>query len=202
MPMALLRQTISVTEMRVHAHNYLDFYRQGLSIGQAIPGMTIDLLGGEAPDVGEIVISGPQLAEGYLDNPLATQAAFRQLPSGDRAYFSGDWAERIDDYLYFRHRIDRQVKVMGHRIELAEVDSTIHAVLAMPVQTVCVGGRYLVSFIESESERDLTFLRHSLRARLPSYAIPKDIRFVTRLPRNANDKIDVADLIRQAEESR
>lgn len=77
--------------------------------------------------VGEIHIGGVGLAQGYLGDPEGTAASFVEHPvSGERLYRTGDYGRVADDgIIELLGRRDNQVKVRGHRIELAEVDSAL-----------------------------------------------------------------------------
>ncbi|GAB3001520.1 non-ribosomal peptide synthetase [Mycobacterium bourgelatii] len=77
--------------------------------------------------IGEIHIGGVGLAQGYLGDPDRTAAAFIEHPvSGERLYRTGDFGRYTDDgVIELLGRRDNQVKIRGHRIELAEVDSAL-----------------------------------------------------------------------------
>ncbi|MCE7079575.1 non-ribosomal peptide synthetase [Streptomyces sp. ST2-7A] len=76
--------------------------------------------------VGDLYIAGAGLAKGYLGDPEKTEASFFALPDGERVYRTGDLARYLPDgTLEFIGRDDRQVKIRGHRIELAEVESAL-----------------------------------------------------------------------------
>ncbi|MFQ6855193.1 amino acid adenylation domain-containing protein [Streptomyces sp. 35M1] len=90
----------------------------------------LDSLLRPSPDlvVGDLYIAGSGLAEGYLGDPEKTAASFFALPDGERVYRTGDLARYLPDgTLEFIGRDDRQVKIRGHRIELAEVESALAA---------------------------------------------------------------------------
>lgn len=83
----------------------------------------------QAGDVGELFISGLNLAAGYvngrdpekfLDNPLAID------PSYERVYRTGDFAKIEDGVLIYEGRTDSQVKIRGHRVDLAEVEKAVN----------------------------------------------------------------------------
>ncbi|WP_158804254.1 AMP-binding protein [Acidisoma sp. L85] len=186
--------TVSMTEVRLTPENLALNCRSNVSIGEQIPGMMLHLLGGPTVDEGEIVITGPQLANGYWNNSEQTKLAFRDVEIDgcvERAYFSGDWAERIEGKLYFRERLDFQVKFRGYRIELAAVSAAIRE-CGWP--TACVVKRHetLVALIECprSAEFDEIQLRKALAGKIESYCIPEIFRTIERLPRNANDKLD------------
>ncbi|MGC4807622.1 amino acid adenylation domain-containing protein [Micromonospora sp. DT233] len=76
---------------------------------------------------GELWISGPALAHGYVNRPELTAAAFVTLEGIGRAYRTGDRARRTRDGGYqIRGRLDDQLKLRGYRIEPGEVESAIN----------------------------------------------------------------------------
>ena len=158
--------------------------------------MEIALIGGENDDEGEIVILGPQLAEGYWGDPEQTARAFRvqaRETGPQRAYFTGDWAERRSGSIYFRNRIDFQVKVSGYRLELDEVAAAIRALGWTEVVVAQTPGG-IVAVIEAAEDADFdeTTLQRELAGKLERHALPTRIRRLPSFPRNANDKIDRA----------
>ncbi len=188
--------TISVTNMKLRAGSYDDKVRGSVTIGPPIDGMELHLVGGPNPDEGEIVITGPQLAEGYLDDPAKTAERFRPVEMGGkelRGYFTGDWAERHDGLIYFRERLDFQVKIRGHRIETDEIAAAIRG-CGWPMVVVFPdrGNEALAAVVEQADGKafDDSELRRSLQSKLESYAVPQRIRLIDRLPRNENDKVD------------
>ena len=169
-----------------------------VAIGEPIEGMSISLRGSESGDEGEIVLTGPQLAAGYWNDAKATAAAFRDIETGDgartRAYFTGDWAKRIDGKTYFANRVDFQVKINGFRLELDEVNAAIRKLGFTGCACAMVGGK-LHAFVESGDGLGKLALRGGLESFLEPHAIPKHFHFIRALPRNANDKIDLKALI-------
>ncbi|BAV52600.1 Fusaricidin synthetase (plasmid) [Mesorhizobium loti] len=185
--------TISVTEQVLTSDNYESYCHTSAALGQTIPGMKISLIGGRSANEGQIVISGPQLAEGYWNDPEKSEQQFRALEelSGERGYLTGDWAELRDDRLFFKERIDFQVKVKGYRIELDEIVSAIRQ-CGWPVAIVFKRGDGLAAVVESNGlkpldERDL---KAALSNIVEAHAIPTWILEVPRAPRSENDKLD------------
>jgi D-alanine--poly(phosphoribitol) ligase subunit 1 len=186
--------TVSMTSLRLTRSNYRSACCKSIAIGDPIAGMELHLVGGPSADEGEIVISGPQLAEGYWRNPEQTAKSFRSMEfdgRSRRAYFTGDWAKRHKGYLYCRGRLDVQVKIHGHRLELGEVAAAIRAcgrtgvfVLLWRNQLTAV---IEVGQVEEFNEREL---RCALAGKLEQHAIPVILRAIPKLPRNENDKID------------
>jgi D-alanine--poly(phosphoribitol) ligase subunit 1 len=188
--------TIAVTNMKLTAGSYADKVRGSVTVGPAIDGVELHLIGGSHPDEGEIVITGAQLADGYLDDPEKTAERFREVEVDGarlRGYFTGDWAERHDGLIYFRERVDFQVKIRGHRIETDEVAGALRdcgwpMVVVFPDR----GNEALAAVVEriEGMQLDDAALRRMLQGKLEPYAVPQRIRMIDRLPRNENDKVD------------
>jgi pyochelin synthetase len=104
--------------------------------------------------VGDLYIAGTGLAEGYLGDPTKTDSSFIRLPSGERAYRTGDLGRYLPDgNIEFIGRDDRQVKIRGHRVELAEVEAALAADPEVNAVAVTTQGerndRRLVAFVEA-----------------------------------------------------
>ena len=186
--------TVSCTQIRLHSGNYKRYIQSSVAIGEAIPGMDLLLVGGQSETEGEIVITGPQVADGYWKDEQGTQRSFRSVSIGGhkvRGYFTGDWAERRDDTLYFRERVDHQVKIGGFRIELDEVAEAIRDCGWHNVCVIKIDDK-LMAVLEEFPGRSLDdgALRKQLQDKLADYAIPNRFLEIERMPRNANDKID------------
>jgi len=189
--------TVTVSSMIMTATDYpAACEKAAVSIGPEIPGMCLHLHGGPHPDAGELVIVGPQLADGYWRDPERTAAAFRPVQIGGetyRGYFTGDWVERIGGLIYFRERIDHQVKIRGYRIELDEVAAAIRD-CGWPSVCVFKLGDGLAALVECPDGEifDADGLREALGKLIEAYAIPEHMLATGRMPRNENDKIDRA----------
>lgn len=186
--------TVTMTELRLSRHNYLPACSNSVAIGSPIAGIDMFLLGGRHANEGEIVITGAQLAMGYWNAPDRTAAVFKTIDvAGNpvRAYFSGDWAERRDGHIFFKERIDSQIKIRGFRLELAEVASAIHE-CGYPVACVLKWHDEVAAVIEQRPDQpcDETTLRAALAKKLEMHAIPSVVRWVDLIPRTANDKLD------------
>lgn len=187
--------TVTMTSLMLTRHNYAAACRNAaVSIGPAIPGMSLHLAGGATENDGELVIAGPQVADGYWHDPARTSQAFRdhEAPGGKtRGYFTGDLAERRGEHVFFKERIDFQIKIRGYRVELDEVAAAIHA-CGWPTICVFKWNEVLVALIEcaDTASFDADALRTGMQAHIEPFAIPEEIHAVSRLPRNENDKID------------
>lgn len=188
--------TVTMTSLPLKAGRYADACRTSVAIGDPIPDMDVYLIGGPHENEGEIVITGPQVALGYWGDPERTSQSFRTIPVGGRpvrAYFSGDWAERHGRHVFFKERVDFQVKIHGYRIELDEIASAIRE-NGWPVVCVFKRKESLVAYIERRAGRPFepAALRAALATRLEPYAIPEHICTIDRMPRTENDKLDRA----------
>ena len=148
---------------------------------------------------GELHIGGEGLAREYVGNPSETRARFVTHPVlGRRLYRTGDLGRwRPDGTIQLLGRIDRQVKIRGHRIELGEIDSTLEKVpgvrhaLARAVRGPDARPR-LVAYVCAAPGYDLDddSLIDTLQGRLPSYMVPNHFVWMEQLPITANGKVD------------
>lgn len=182
--------TVFMTVLELNAGNYNKFCKNSVAIGHPIPGMQISF-GNTNSTHGEIVITGPQLALGYWDAPELTNKSFRPVNVGGAdvtGYFTGDWAEILDENYYFKERIDFQVKVNGYRIELDEIVAAINEA-GWPVCCVLKYSNRLIGVVESTSN-SIDILRDKLKLLLDKHMLPDLLYQVDLIPRNDNDKID------------
>ena len=176
-------------------------YPDGIPMGQAFPNEDVFLLDGDdqlvtSPNVvGEVCVRGSALALGYYRNPDQTAVAFPNNPLNpcypERIYRTGDLARYSTlGELHFCGRKDFQIKHMGHRIELEEIE---RAVSNLP------GVHRCCCVFHSEKHRLYAFyqgeltskeLRLQLLPTLPPYMIPNVFRQVDQFPLNKNGKID------------
>lgn len=151
-------------------------------------------------DVGELYMTGPGLARGYLRRPAATAERFLPDPfgsPGERMYRTGDRVRmRIDGQLVFVGRADDQLKVRGHRIEPGEVESALLAVDGVAQAVVTEHQNRLVAYVVGTAGARVAaeYLLPQLRKRLPSYLVPDVVVGLPRLPTSPNGKVDRAAL--------
>jgi D-alanine--poly(phosphoribitol) ligase subunit 1 len=186
--------------------------RGTVSTGTELAGVGAAILDEELRTVfpgahGQLAISGPQLAEGYLGDPGLTRSRFPDI-DGRRWYLTGDLAYQ-DQSGVFHHlgRIDNQVKVHGHRVELEEIESHLrtHArtdsVVAIPWQVSYGSAEGIVAFV-SDSAVPLLELQRALKSSLPSYMVPAEIRSLDKLPLGPSGKFDRKALMELMEPSK
>jgi amino acid adenylation domain-containing protein len=146
---------------------------------------------------GELLMTGPQLSRGYWCDEEKTKRAFVSIAGRSGIYYrTGDRVRRSapDKPLVYLGRLDNQVKVLGHRVELGEVEamarklSGIDAVVALawPNGSNADG---IELFLEAE-KLDTELLMKQLKTKLPYYMVPRKIRTLPRLPLNPNGKYD------------
>jgi D-alanine--poly(phosphoribitol) ligase subunit 1 len=150
-------------------------------------------------EAGELWIGGPNVGLGYYNNPEETQRRFRQDPrqADYRSvwYRSGDLVRQDEsERLWFMGRIDNQVKIRGHRIELEEIDLAVGGIpgisRAVAVTAPGLDGPELhVAFVAERAVPEAEIHEHC-SARLPPYMRPARVRQLEALPQNANGKVD------------
>jgi amino acid adenylation domain-containing protein len=193
-----------ITETTVHlSFRALDAADTDSVIGVPLPGSGIYLLDHHLRPVprgavGEMYVSGAQLARGYLDRPGLTATRFVANPFGPgRLYRSGDLARRTaHDELVYVGRADQQVKIRGYRIEPGEVET---ALLALPgITGAAVVARQdkqqLVAYVVADGEPDFTAVCAALATTLPDYLVPAVFVPLEALPLTVNGKLDRAAL--------
>lgn len=150
-------------------------------------------------DSGELCLIGPNVAAGYFNDTERTAGAFFTLTEGrrfmKRMYRTGDLVREESGRLYFVGRKDNQIKHMGYRIELEEVE---HGLVRLPKvnqaaviyqRTSSAYGK-LVGFVAiSETVNDKVLLSDLSRF-LPEYMIPSRLIVMEKLPTNQNGKVD------------
>ena len=157
--------------------------------------------------IGELYVSGPQVALGYLGHEQLSSERFTITEEGVRCYRTGDRVRlNGNNKLEYLGRNDDQVKIRGFRVELNEIDIAIQSCdfiaqarsftvtdtqgqQQLAVAIVSVGGK-----LQSEVQRDLNSV---LAKALPSYMVPDLFAFVDELPLTSNGKLDKAKVMTQ-----
>ena len=143
---------------------------------------------------GEICVTGESLAAGYYRNKDETDKHFKILSLNGkncRCYFTGDLGYYgADENLYFAGRKDFQIKHMGHRIELEEIEARVEQM--DDVQRCCCimdekRNRLAAFYLGDAGQKEI---REHLKKVLPQYMIPHTIRRTDKIPLNKNGKTD------------
>lgn len=183
-------------------------------IGAPYPGMQAIVVDENLEEVepgaeGELLLAGPQVTLGYWQDPERTAAAFVVPPGRSETHYrTGDLVRRpaADEPLTYVGRIDNQVKVNGHRVELGEIEhalreaSGVDAVVAIGWPRTEAGAAGVVAFVGGRIE-DPDAVRRALAQTLPEYMVPRQIHALDQLPLNPNGKFDRGALTRMLEEA-
>lgn len=184
-----------------------------LPIGKAFAGRSVFLLDEhhslitEAGRQGEICVSGQSLANGYYNNELETRKQFcylekEQLPTditgqvlteGQRFYRTGDLGYFDEEgLLYFCGRKDFQIKHMGHRIELEEIEQALDMVPNLK-RSCCLmdtaHNRIVAFYLGNVKSAEI---RRALKEHVPDYMVPRKFIQAETFPLNKNGKTDRA----------
>ncbi len=151
---------------------------------------------------GELGLVGPNVGLGYWRDPERTAKAFVQDPANDRhparLYRTGDLVrhDAATGWFHFLGRTDHQIKHLGYRIELEEIEQVVGG-LACVGENACVYQRNpgeefgrIVLFVAIDGAITDEALLAELRRILPAYMVPGLVRRLDHLPKNANGKID------------
>ena len=187
--------------------------RQGgatVPIGTPVPGTRVYVLDEHLRPVpdgawGELYTGGAGLARGYLNRPEWTAERFLPDPfaAGERMYRTGDVARRAGGgVLEFRGRVDDQVKIAGHRVELGEVVAAlvdqpgVAEAVVVARDDVTPGEKILVAYVVPvwSAENLATELRGALGLRLPRHLVPAEVVVVEEFPLTSAGKVDRAAL--------
>jgi amino acid adenylation domain-containing protein len=172
-------------------------------IGAPVPGMDVSVVDDQLQPVapgedGELLLSGPQVTPGYWRDPEKTAAAF-VVPPGQEAihYRTGDRVRSSagGTVLHYLGRLDNQIKVHGHRVELGEVEAAVRkesgvdAVVALGWPRIATGAGGIVAFLGA-TDVDIPAVQKRLTESLPDYMRPRRFILLEALPVNSNGKFD------------
>lgn len=149
-------------------------------------------------DIGEICVRGLGLANGYYGDFIRTNESFIQNPLNpfyrDILYKTGDLAYRNNiNELIFVSRKDYQVKHMGHRVELSEIENVVSNINGVD-DAICLFDSdvdKIITFFKTVDNLDITnYLAREVRSLLPKYMLPNKYIKIDEFPLNPNGKID------------
>jgi len=155
---------------------------------------------------GELYIGGAGVARGYVNRPGLTASLFVPNPFDNRhgsiLYRTGDVVRYSPDgYIEFMGRVDRQVKIRGHRVDTREIEAVIneHSVICESLVVMSgddVDGRHLIAYIVRDETAVIQTqqVRDFLKSRLPRYMIPAAIIALEAFPLTSNGKVDYTSL--------
>ncbi len=171
-------------------------------LGQPFPGVKAIVVDAglekvPAGTAGELLLQGPQVADGYLEDAAKTASAFVTLAenetpfyrTGDRVLLDGD------QQIQFIDRIDNQIKIHGYRVELGEVESVLreasngHNAIVVPLPLNSPTPTSLAVAIEGWNGEGRDLLEQANK-HLPQYMVPSGLVHMEQFPRSGSGKID------------
>lgn len=183
-------------------------YQNTLPIGKPFKNEEVFLVDNEdtlivtSNSVGEILVKGSCLGLGYYNNLEETKKVFVQNPLNnkylDLVYRTKDLAYYDKDgNLIFAGRKDFQIKYLGHRIELEEIESYISQIdgINRAIAHFNEEKNRLIAFYNGDKE-PLEIIK-LLKEKLPSYMIPSKLYRIAYFPLNKNGKVDRKELLKE-----
>jgi D-alanine--poly(phosphoribitol) ligase subunit 1 len=148
-----------------------------------------------AGDIGELCLLGPNVGNGYYRSPELTAQNFK-LRNGELMYKTGDLVRQdpADGKLWIHGRKDNQIKHMGYRIELEEIESALHRLNyiteAAAIHTEVNGLSRIIAVVATTGELNASEIRRDLKQYIPDYMIPHTFYRELVLTKNASGKVD------------
>jgi amino acid adenylation domain-containing protein len=179
--------TIAVTAFRLPAS--LEGLPEVIPIGHPFPGQEARIVNDE------LIIGGSQVTNGYWRDVRQTAEKFVRY-EGRQWYATGDRVRQSDHGLCFLGRLDRQVKILGNRVELFEVEGALReaarcdsaAAIASPIRDGVAQG--ITAFVPDEGRVSNSSILDECRRRLPPYMVPSRLIRLRDWPLNSNGKTD------------
>ncbi|KAB0794533.1 hypothetical protein PPYR_11372 [Photinus pyralis] len=200
-------------DVTFHVINEQVNYQEKIPIGLPIDNTIVYLLDSDfrpvkVGEVGELFVAGANLAAGYvngrdpdkfIENPLAVDPAYMKL------YRTGDFARIEKGTVLYEGRTDSQVKIRGHRVDLAEIEKSVNAIDGIEKGVVlCYNpgeiNQALLSFVTSEASLNERQIEKLLKEKLPLYMVPQ-VLLLDDIPLLVNGKTDRQALLKLYENS-
>lgn len=141
----------------------------------------------------QIILKGDSVFDGYLG--IASDNYYKE--NGVNCYKTGDIGLIKEDYLYCTGRIDNQIKYMGYRIELGDIENNLlkidgikEAVVICKYKDNSNIVKLIKTYVTISKNINTTYIKKELSKLIPSYMIPKIIEIVDSIPINNNGKYD------------
>ena len=158
----------------------------------------------DKPRIGELCLKGPNVGMGYYNDIERTNNSFIQNPYNKNyreiIYKTGDLVE-LDQNNEFRFlgRVDNQIKHMGYRIELEEIEAGLNSIQgvkesAVVYKKISDGLGNIIGFVASQDGLTSDGVMEEIKKKVPDYMVPKKIYMMEVLPKNSNGKIDRVEL--------
>jgi acyl-CoA synthetase (AMP-forming)/AMP-acid ligase II len=173
------------------------------SVGIPMPktrAFVVDQKGNEVgPDVvGELVVQGPNVMQGYWNSPKETKLRFRPgKKKGEMLLYTGDLFRKDENgFLYFVARKDDMIKTKGERVSPKEIENCLCEMEGV-VEVAVIGvpddilGQAIKAFVVSDAKNKLTeeYILRYCQQNLEAFMVPKEVEIRKRLPKSASGKI-------------
>lgn len=158
---------------------------------------------------GELCLIGPNVAAGYFNDLERSAMAFETLTDPKRfmkrMYRTGDLVKEVDGNLFFVGRKDNQIKHMGYRIELEEIENALVRLSQVDQAAVVYHRKQaafgkLIAYVACKTEVEERTLLQDLGQLIPDYMVPSHLILMSELPKNANGKVDRQGLLSRLEQ--
>ncbi|KHJ99846.1 Beta-ketoacyl synthase protein [Oesophagostomum dentatum] len=168
-------------------------HNEGALIGKPVPNESCFTKYGAYE--AELILKGSKVARGYIGDVEKKQF---YIDNGDPCYATGDIVRREKEGMIYRGRIDRQIKLRGHRIETEEVE---RAILSSSPEVMEVSvlplKNSLVAFVVARKSLHEDDLNTRLKAILPLFMMPSRFVRVSSIPLNSSGKVDKNMLLKE-----
>jgi D-alanine--poly(phosphoribitol) ligase subunit 1 len=195
--------TVATTSIQI-TKDVIEKYHP-LPVGRAKPGTRVEVHAEDgqtspAGERGEIIIAGPNVSVGYINQAELSSKAFFEV-DGQQAYHTGDLGHMQDGLVFFDGRMDFQIKLNGYRIEIGDIESNLHTLPNVQDAVVLLAMKneradYLAAFVilkNRPEQTDFEIMREMKRLlgeRLPDYMMPRKFIFLSAFPTTPNGKVD------------
>lgn len=173
--------------------------KANVDIGKPIENMELFIWNEKKQNVqlnqcGELVIGGVGVAKGYINNQEETNKRFIiDSKLNKRVYLTGDIVKFDNNGdLLFLGRKDNQIKHLGNRIELEEIDKCLEKIEGIDIGITCYDyeSKKIIAFIKKSKELNENNIFEMLKQYLPKYMIPEKIVSIDQLNYTRTGKID------------
>lgn len=177
----------------LNVNNYKSLCTTHAVVGRPLNGWMIDLENKDSDGVGNLIIYGNYIGEGYIGEECKKKFFIKKGQDKllYKAYSTGDYFKIYNDELLFVGRNDSQIKINGKRFDLSEIECIFYELGINEVCSIFKSGRIHVFYtmpkgLEISEEKILLELEH----KIPSFAFPKNVKRLEEMPHNVNGKID------------
>lgn len=144
-------------------------------------------------DNNEIILKGSSVFDGYLDT--ISENCYNE--NNINCYKTGDIGLIEDNYLYCKGRLDNQIKYMGYRIELEDIENNLLKINGVKESVVICKYKdnssivkLIKAYVTVDSSINEKYIKEELTKLIPSYMVPKTIEIIDSIPINNNGKYD------------